>query len=161
MYEVKKNRKNAMLPGGDDRRRSVHGQDDELSIAIEENELRLLYQPIIGLETGRVSGVEGLVRWRHPEFGLLDPAGIIARADRGGMLDRVDRWVFEQACRQLKAWIISKSIDPSFTMSVNLSPPLLTDPSLVEDLSRLLNICLLYTSPSPRDQRGSRMPSSA
>ncbi len=140
MYEVKKTRKNAMLPGGDDRRRDIHGGDNELSHAIEENELRLLYQPIIGLETGRVTGVEGLVRWRHPEYGLLDPTGIIARADRGGMLDRVDRWVFEQACRQLKAWIVSKSIDSTFSMSVNLSPPLLTDPSLVSDLARMLDL---------------------
>ncbi len=140
MYEVKKNRKSAMLPGGGDRRRETLRGDNELSLAIEENELRLLYQPIICLETGQVTGVEGLVRWRHPEFGLLDPAGIIARADRSGMLDRVDRWVFEQACRQLKAWVVSRSIDDDFSMSVNLSPPLLTDPALVTDLARLLDI---------------------
>ncbi len=139
MYEVKKGRKNAMLPGVGERRRVDYG-DDELSMAIEENELRLLYQPIIGLETGRISGVEGLVRWRHPQYGLLDPSGIIARADRSGLLDRVDRWVFEQACRQLKAWMVSRTIDDSFSMSVNLSPPLLTDPTLVDDLDRLLNI---------------------
>ncbi len=137
MYEVKQVRKNAMLPQGD--RRKIEHSDDELSVAIEENELRLLYQPIIDLETDTIRGVEGLVRWRHPQFGLLDPSGIIARADRGGLLDRVDRWVFEQACKQLQAWQRGSAVEGGFTVSVNLSPPLLTDPSLVGDLASMLN----------------------
>ncbi|MEE9416025.1 MAG: bifunctional diguanylate cyclase/phosphodiesterase [Acidimicrobiales bacterium] len=136
MYEVKRIRKGAMLPTGD--RRRVDHEDEELSIAIEENELRLLYQPIIALDTGAIRGVEGLVRWRHPEFGLLDPTGIITRADRGGLLDKVDSWVFETACRQLEAWMRTATVDDSFTMSVNLSPPLLTDSRFVDHIGRTL-----------------------
>lgn len=136
MYEVKRIRKGAMLPSGD--RRRIQHRDDELSIAIEDNELRLLYQPIVSLETGTIRGVEGLVRWRHPEFGLLDPAGIIARADRGGLLDKVDSWVFETACRQLEAWMLTGAVDDSFTMSVNLSPPLLADQRFVDSIGRAL-----------------------
>jgi EAL domain-containing protein (putative c-di-GMP-specific phosphodiesterase class I) len=76
----------------------------ELRAAIGRNELRLHYQPQVDLATGRLIGLEALVRWQHPQRGLLGPAHFIPVAERTGSIVPLGQWVFEEACRQLSAW---------------------------------------------------------
>jgi diguanylate cyclase (GGDEF)-like protein len=76
----------------------------ELRMAIDRGDMRLHYQPQIDLVSGRLTGVEALVRWQHPERGLLDADEFIAIAERTGSMVHLGQWVFEETCRQLDAW---------------------------------------------------------
>jgi diguanylate cyclase (GGDEF)-like protein len=76
----------------------------ELRVAIERNELRLHYQPQVDIASGRILGVEALVRWQHPTRGLLGPTTFIPIAERTGSIVPLGEWVLEEACRQLAAW---------------------------------------------------------
>jgi diguanylate cyclase (GGDEF)-like protein len=92
---------------------------DELRVAIEEGELELLYQPQVDLGTGRIIGLEALVRWNHKTRGQLEPASFIPIAERTGAIVPLGHWVFEEACRQLKLWQ-SDGIAPP-VVAVNVS----------------------------------------
>jgi diguanylate cyclase (GGDEF)-like protein len=76
----------------------------ELRAAIERGEMRLHYQPQVDLASGRLIGVEALVRWQHPQRGLIGPAHFIAIAERTGAIVPLGQWMFEEACRQLDSW---------------------------------------------------------
>jgi diguanylate cyclase (GGDEF)-like protein/PAS domain S-box-containing protein len=94
--------------------------ETDLRRALERGELRLAYQPIIQLQEGRLSGFEALLRWEHPERGMVAPAAFIPLAEETGQIVAVGRWVLEEACRTLAAW---NRLWPErgLTMSVNLS----------------------------------------
>jgi diguanylate cyclase (GGDEF)-like protein len=77
---------------------------DELRTAIEDNDLELYYQPQVELATGRVTGLEALVRWNHKTRGLLTPASFVPIAERTGAVLPLGNWVFDEACRQMKLW---------------------------------------------------------
>jgi diguanylate cyclase (GGDEF)-like protein/PAS domain S-box-containing protein len=77
----------------------------ELRLAIEADELFLLYQPQVDLKTRRIAGLEALVRWRHPVRGVLSPAQFLPVAETTGLSFALDRWVLREACRQARAWI--------------------------------------------------------
>ena len=77
---------------------------DDLRLAIERGELELHYQPQVELKSGRVTGLEALLRWNHPERGIVSPTVFIPIAERTGSIVPVGRWVLEQACRQFRAW---------------------------------------------------------
>lgn len=72
--------------------------------ALQENQLSLHYQPKISASTGELSGIEALIRWKHPELGLIPPDKFIPLAEESGFILEIDRWVFREACRQNKAW---------------------------------------------------------
>jgi len=110
----------------------------ELRRAIERSEFRVHYQPIVELESGRVAGLEALVRWAHPERGLLGPGEFIALAEHTGLIMPLGRWVLEQACEQAKAWQDERSEDDQLTMSVNLSADQLTAPGLIDEVTDAL-----------------------
>lgn len=76
----------------------------ELRRALEQQELRVHYQPVHDLKTGRLIGVEALVRWQHPLRGLVSPAEFIPIAERTGLIVDIDAWVMQQACRQMCQW---------------------------------------------------------
>jgi diguanylate cyclase (GGDEF)-like protein len=113
----------------------------DLRRALPRGELELFYQPIVELASGALHGVEALLRWRHPERGLVMPAGFIPVAEETGMIVEIGRWVLSTACRQLAAWQAAGA-PAGLTMNVNLSGRQLEDPELplavaagIEDLS--------------------------
>jgi len=94
-------------------------RESELHNAIVRNELRLRYQPQIDLRTGRILGVEALVRWEHPTLGLIGPGEFVPLAEESGLIVSVDIWVLNEACRQAKAWLDAGL--PEVRMAVNIS----------------------------------------
>jgi EAL domain-containing protein (putative c-di-GMP-specific phosphodiesterase class I) len=90
-----------------------------LRVALEQGELELYYQPQVELETGRIIGMEALVRWNHKTRGLLTPGAFIAIAEKTGAILPLGRWVFDEACWQFKSWH-SQGIAPQ-VLSVNVS----------------------------------------
>lgn len=88
--------------------------------ALLNNEITVLYQPKVGIMSTRVEGVEALLRWYHPERGLIPPAEFIALAESSGDIHLLGDWVLEESCRQLRAWEDSGS--PPCSMAVNVSP---------------------------------------
>jgi diguanylate cyclase (GGDEF)-like protein/PAS domain S-box-containing protein len=94
--------------------------ESSLRHAIERNEFRLVYQPQIDTASGAILGVEALLRWQHPDFGLVAPAEFIPLLEETGHIVAVGEWVFHTACKQLRAWHAAGW--PALRMAVNLSP---------------------------------------
>jgi diguanylate cyclase (GGDEF)-like protein/PAS domain S-box-containing protein len=94
--------------------------ETDLRRAIEAGELRLLYQPMLSLDADEFVGAEALVRWQHPERGLLSPAAFIEVAEDSGLIVSLGAWVLEEACRQAAAWAAATGVRR--VVSVNLSP---------------------------------------
>jgi diguanylate cyclase (GGDEF)-like protein/PAS domain S-box-containing protein len=93
----------------------------ELRHALDGEQLTLHYQPVVGLRSGEISGLEALVRWRHPERGLLDPAEFVSIAEESGLIEPIGRWVQERACRQVIEWHEQRPDARPFDVAVNLS----------------------------------------
>ena len=93
----------------------------ELRHALDRDELALHYQPVINLKTGDVTGLEALVRWQHPQRGLLDPAEFVSIAEDSGLIEPIGRWVQERACRQALAWHDLRPDARPLDVAVNLS----------------------------------------
>jgi diguanylate cyclase (GGDEF)-like protein/PAS domain S-box-containing protein len=93
----------------------------ELRQALDRDELALHYQPVISLRSGEISGLEALVRWQHPERGLLDPAEFVSIAEDSGLIEPLGRWVQEHACRQILAWHEQRPDGRPLDVAVNLS----------------------------------------
>jgi len=111
--------------------------EKELRGAIEKQEFRVLYQPQIDLRTGEIFGVEALVRWDHPERGLLAPADFIWLAEETGLIIPIGSWVLKEALEQAQGWRSARPERP-LQLSVNLSARQHDDPGLVETVRRAL-----------------------
>ncbi len=114
--------------------------ENDLRRAIERQEFEVYYQPILALRSSAITGFEALVRWHHPERGLVEPARFIGAAEETGIIVPLGMWVLEEACRQLRIW---READPAWselTMSVNLSPKLFAQLHLVRDIVALLDL---------------------
>ncbi len=109
----------------------------DLQHAVKRGQLVLHYQPILDLATGRVLGVESLVRWQHHARGLLGPNDFIALAEETGLIDGIGRWVLRQACDQAARWAPGPT-ESQMPVAVNLSAHQLRDPGLVADVSASL-----------------------
>ncbi|WIM94625.1 bifunctional diguanylate cyclase/phosphodiesterase [Actinoplanes oblitus] len=110
----------------------------DLRQAIARDELFLLYQPIVELPTGRLAGLEALIRWRHPEHGLVSPADFIPLAERNGQIIEVGRWVLTQAMRQIAEWQREHGAAAPAKVSVNVSARQLNEPGFPEEVAALL-----------------------
>jgi diguanylate cyclase (GGDEF)-like protein len=109
-----------------------------LAYALDRGELRLHYQPIVEIATQRTVGVEALLRWQHPERGLLGPSEFLELAERTGAIIPIGEWVLSQACTTVSAWNRTRPPEQRLNLSVNLSPRQLAEANLVEKVTRLL-----------------------
>jgi diguanylate cyclase (GGDEF)-like protein len=103
----------------------------ELHLALKRQELRLLYQPIVDLASGRIAGFEGLVRWMHPQRGMVPPMEFIPIAEETGLIIPMGTWVVQEACRQARMWL-DDGVNPNLFISVNVSSRQLDGPALPE-----------------------------
>jgi diguanylate cyclase (GGDEF)-like protein len=112
--------------------------ETELRLAIENEQLRVHYQPIHSLSDGRLIEVEALVRWERPGHGLVFPTSFIPIAEETGLIVPIGRWVLEEACRQAVIWNRDFALETPLVMSVNLSARQFQDPGLLGDVERVL-----------------------
>ncbi|MEV3906171.1 MULTISPECIES: putative bifunctional diguanylate cyclase/phosphodiesterase [Streptomyces] len=106
--------------------------------AIERGEFQLEYQPLVGMEDGRLRGVEALVRWNHPQFGMLTPNRFIALAEEDGSIVPLGRWILDTACRQARRWQLDHPDEPPIFVSVNVAVRQVWDSDLVADVAKTL-----------------------
>ncbi len=109
----------------------------DLRRAIERQEFQLHYQPIVSLETGRITGFEALLRWQHPNRGLISPAEFISVTEETGLIIPIGQWVLREACSQMHEWRRQLPTLP-LTINVNLSGKQFTQPDLVEQIKQVL-----------------------
>jgi|GEM_PF-3478160 len=112
--------------------------ETDLRRALERHEFQVYYQPIVDLQTGCVAGVEALVRWEHPQRGLLSPDAFIPLAEETGLITPLGRLVLYRACRQVCRWQTSPGGNPNLSLSVNLSAVQFQDAGLVRDVASML-----------------------
>jgi diguanylate cyclase (GGDEF)-like protein/PAS domain S-box-containing protein len=110
--------------------------ENSLRQSLERGQLVVFYQPLVHIESREITCLEALVRWRHPELGLLHPARFIPLAEEMGFATAIDEWVLRSACRQLKAW--DKAGCPPVCVTVNFSARQFLQPDLAERVSRVL-----------------------
>ncbi|MGW1723102.1 putative bifunctional diguanylate cyclase/phosphodiesterase [Streptomyces sp. NPDC002306] len=106
--------------------------------AIERGEFVLEYQPLVGMEDGRLRGVEALARWNHPQFGLLTPNRFIALAEEDGSIVQLGRWALTTSCRQARRWQLDHPDEPPIFVSVNVAVRQIWDSDLVADVAKVL-----------------------
>ncbi len=110
--------------------------EQDLRLAIERNELELFYQPQVELRSGKMVGVEALIRWNHPKKGLISPADFIPIAERIGLIKVLGDWVLRTACTQAVSW--RNAGLPKLQMAVNISPTHFQDPVLITSVKEIL-----------------------
>lgn len=112
--------------------------ETDLRRAIDRQEFAIQYQPIVSLKTGKLCGFEALVRWYHPERGLISPDRFISVAEETGLIVPIGRWVLAEACAQMKAWEHQHSTSLPLLMSVNLSSKQFIHSELIEQIIQIL-----------------------
>ncbi|MFG2883593.1 putative bifunctional diguanylate cyclase/phosphodiesterase [Streptomyces sp. NPDC048297] len=142
MYRAKSaggNRSELADPEADARAITRHGLTTALPTALERGEFFIEYQPLVHLGDGSVRGAEALVRWLHPQHGVLGPDRFIPLAEHTGLIVPLGRWVLEESIRQARAWR-ERDGEPAgpLRINVNLSPCQLTHPGLVQDTVEIL-----------------------
>ena len=118
----------------------------DLEHALERGELTLHYQPVVDMTTRRPVGVEALVRWQHPRWGLVHPVDFIGIAEETGLIADIGLFVLEEACRQSQAWQVEFADESAFTVSVNVSPRQLRSGEFAADVWRILRRTGLHPS---------------
>ncbi|MEM8806759.1 MAG: EAL domain-containing protein, partial [Cyanobacteria bacterium P01_G01_bin.38] len=112
---------------------------NELHLALANQELRLVYQPVVSLASAQVKGAEALVRWHHPKRGVILPSDFIPVAEETGLIIALDRYILRQACLQIKTWQAQGILVSTFKLQVNLSAQQLSQPDFIDYLDNLLS----------------------
>ncbi len=112
--------------------------ETDLRLAIERNEFCLYYQPIVSLATGWLNGFEALIRWQHPQKGLILPTDFIAVAEETGAIVPIGKWVLRAACHQMSQWQKQFPFHPPLSISVNISAKQFSEPDLNHQISQVL-----------------------
>lgn len=112
--------------------------ENEIRVGIERREFELFYQPILWLETNELVGFEALVRWRHPERGIVFPESFIPAAEESGLILPLGRWILAESCRQLRDWQTSYRDADGLVVHVNLSCKQFLQSNLVEQVAEIL-----------------------
>lgn len=139
MYRAKeRGRDNYQLFAPEMNQRAVEKLELENSLrrAFREKQLEIFYQPLFDLEKGRIYGMEALLRWRHPELGLLQPSRFIPMAESSGLIVPIGAWVIHEACKRARTWQIEQGVD--LVISVNISARQFLSPTLLEDIRESL-----------------------
>ncbi len=113
--------------------------ETDLRRALQREEFRVFYQPIVSTESRQVRGFEALVRWEHPEQGLLAPVRFMPVAEETGLVIPIDQWVLRQACAQLREWQQEFPMNPLLSISVNLSGKQFAHPDLCDKVRAILD----------------------
>jgi diguanylate cyclase (GGDEF)-like protein len=114
--------------------------ETDLRRAVELGEFLLHYQPLVSLKTGRVTGLEALVRWQHPDKGLVPPSDFIAVAEETGLIVPIGKWVLFEACKQIQEWQAAHPRDEPLTIGVNLSVKQFSQPDLIDQIRSALEV---------------------
>jgi len=141
MYQAKargKSRHEVFEPAMDAAARHRLTMETELRQALEEGELCVYYQPEVEIESGRLVGMEALVRWKHPVRGLVPPSEFISVAEETGLIVPIGRWVLFEACRQAKEWQETYHFDIPLMIAVNISGKHFMQASLFAEVSEML-----------------------
>ena len=112
--------------------------ESDLRQAIEQKEFSVYYQPIVCLQTGRLSGFEALVRWNHPRRGLVSPLDFIPVAEETGLIVPIGQWVLNEACKHIRECQMNSPSHRSLSLSVNLSARQVAQPDLLEQIKQAL-----------------------
>ena len=112
--------------------------EDELRSALQNDEFLLYYQPIVDLTSGSIEGVEALIRWQHPDRGLVSPVDFIPTAEATGLIVPIGDWVLRTACREVQRWKDEHGVARDLKLSVNLSAAQLADEHVVATVSAAL-----------------------
>jgi diguanylate cyclase (GGDEF)-like protein/PAS domain S-box-containing protein len=112
--------------------------ETDLRRAVEREEFRLHYQPIVSLSTGQLTGFEALIRWQHPDRGLIAPDDFIGVAEETAVIGPIGWWVLREACRQMRCWQLKMASGLPLTISVNLSPRQFAQSQLAKELLEIL-----------------------
>ena len=140
MYRAKKqgNRYQVFDPAMHQKAVKTFQIETDLRKAISLNELRLNYQPIIDLKTGKLIGFETLARWYHTNRGLISPVEFIPVAEETGLIVPLGYWILEQACQQLKTWQMNGLADEQIAVNVNLSTRQISQIDLISQIDEIL-----------------------
>jgi diguanylate cyclase len=133
MYEAKRERTvgwQLFVAGATDAKQEQARLREELRRAVDSGQLRVAYQPIVALSSGRILGFEALVRWQHPTLGLLTPDAFLPLAERTGIVHDIDLWVLRQACLQMGDWAAQLPGGRGLRLNANLSAGQLKRPNL-------------------------------
>jgi len=121
-----------------DRAVAVLQLENDLRRAIERGELRVQYQPIVALGSGRIVGFEALARWQHRQRGTVAPSEFIPLAEETGVIGSLGRWVMQEACTQMRRLQANFPREKALTLSVNISGRQVLQPDLVEQIDDTL-----------------------
>jgi diguanylate cyclase (GGDEF)-like protein len=117
---------------------TLHQLETELRKAVENNEFTLHYQPIISMENDRIIGFEALVRWQHPQRGIIPPLDFMTAAEETGLILPIGQWVIREACRQMRQWQEQFPEYKTLTVSANVSSKVFSQPDFYEVIEKIL-----------------------
>ncbi len=139
MYHAKDNGRNDYKFFTRELQKSLTGRlalENDIRHALQRNEFEIYYQPLVSIENQRIRGMEALIRWNHPERGMVQPDNFIPIAEDSGLISSISDWVLDASCRQAKLWQAREM--PRISLAVNLSPRQIEHPEFVERFTRAL-----------------------